>query len=101
VIARIGTVRSVVAERALRAGPLVLSVRTGPAPEPHDARRGPDSLVFAVGTADGTTSDLASVDGRYLSTEVAGGFTGRVIGLYATAGTVCFDWFDYEPLPLP
>ncbi|OIK07803.1 glycoside hydrolase family 43 protein [Streptomyces monashensis] len=101
VIARIGTVRSVVAERALPAGPLVLSVRTGPAPEPHDARRGPDSLVFAAGTADGTTSDLASVDGRYLSTEVAGGFTGRVIGLYAAAGTVCFDWFDYEPLPLP
>lgn len=26
------------------------------------------------------------------------GFTDRVIGMYAAAGTVCFDWFDYEPL---
>jgi hypothetical protein len=26
-------------------------------------------------------------DGRYLSTEVAGGFTGRVIDLYAAEGT--------------
>ncbi|GAA0928213.1 hypothetical protein [Virgisporangium aurantiacum] len=39
---------------------------------------------------------LATLDGRYLSTEVAGGFTGRVIGVYATAGTVHVDWFDYE-----
>ncbi len=26
------------------------------------------------------------------------GFTGRVIGMYASEGTVHFDWFDYEPL---
>ena len=43
---------------------------------------------------------LATLDGRYLSTEVAGGFTGRVIGMYASAGTVHFDWCDYEPLDL-
>jgi hypothetical protein len=41
---------------------------------------------------------LAELDRRYLSTEVAGGFTGRVIGLYAAAGTVHFDWFDYDSL---
>ncbi|MFI9844898.1 hypothetical protein ACIHFD_48305 [Nonomuraea sp. NPDC051941] len=44
---------------------------------------------------------MAGLDGRYLSTEVAGGFTGRVIGMYAASGTVrfdWFDWFDYEPL---
>jgi xylan 1,4-beta-xylosidase len=34
---------------------------------------------------------LAELDGRYLSTEVAGGFTGRVIGMYAAEGTVRFD----------
>ena len=39
---------------------------------------------------------LAQFDGRYLSTEVAGGFTGRVTGPYATTGTVGFDWFAYE-----
>ncbi|MGD0558891.1 MAG: hypothetical protein ABSA93_28435, partial [Streptosporangiaceae bacterium] len=46
----------------------------------------------------GTFTALAELDGRYLSTEVAGGFTGRVIGMYATIGTVRFDWFDYEAL---
>jgi alpha-N-arabinofuranosidase len=40
---------------------------------------------------------------RYLSSEVAGGFTGVYAGLYATgngqpASTPAhFDWFDYEP----
>lgn len=38
------------------------------------------------------------LDGRYLSSEVAGGFTGRVIGAYAAEGTVHVDWFDYAPL---
>jgi hypothetical protein len=47
---------------------------------------------------DGNFSVLAELDGRYLSTEVAGGFTGRVIGMYAATGTMRFDWFDYEPL---
>jgi hypothetical protein len=28
---------------------------------------------------------------------VATGFTGRVIGMYATRGSVAFDWFEYEP----
>ena len=42
---------------------------------------------------------LAELDGRYLSTEVAGGFIGRVIGLYAVDGTASFDWFDLDALP--
>jgi hypothetical protein len=29
---------------------------------------------------------------------VAGGFTGRVIGMYAATGTVHFDWFAYDLL---
>lgn len=37
------------------------------------------------------------LDGRDLSPEVDGR-TGRVIGMYATQGTVHFDWFDYEPV---
>ena len=39
---------------------------------------------------------LAALDGRYLSTEVATGFTGRVIGMYAAAGNISFDWFEYR-----
>jgi hypothetical protein len=55
-------------------------------------------LRLGVEQPGGTFSVLAELDGRYLSTEVAGGFTGRVIGMYAAAGTIQFDWFDYEPL---
>jgi beta-xylosidase len=97
VIARIGSLCSVAAEAQLREGPVVLSVRSGPAPAPHDARTGPDSLVFGFEAPDGTVTELASLDGRYLSTEVAGGFTGRVVGAYAVDGTVHADWFDYRP----
>ncbi|MFC4106326.1 beta-xylosidase family glycoside hydrolase [Micromonospora zhanjiangensis] len=63
-----------------------------------DARSGPDVIHLGVEDADGAFTVLARLDGRYLSTEVAGGFTGRVIGLYAVAGTMHFDWLDYQPL---
>ena len=33
-----------------------------------------------------------------LTTEVVGGFTGRVIGMYAVGGTAQFEWFSYEGL---
>jgi hypothetical protein len=55
----------------------------------------PDRVVLGIEAADGVDR-LAELDGRYLSTEVAGGFTGRVVGLYATRGTVAFDWYEYS-----
>ena len=47
---------------------------------------------------------LGEADGRILCKEVAGGFTGAMVGLYAagnseSAGTADFDWFEYQPLP--
>jgi beta-xylosidase len=45
---------------------------------------------------DGETEVLAEVDGRYLSNETAGSFTGRVFGVYAEAGTVAFDRIAYS-----
>lgn len=96
VYARIGPLLSEVASASVPAGPVVLGVRTAPQP-PQDARTGPDDLSFGVEEPDGTFTVLGTLDGRYLSTEVAGGFTGRVIGMYAATGTVHFDWFDYEP----
>ena len=42
---------------------------------------------------------LAELDGRYVSTEVATGFTGRVAGMYVTEGTAAFDWYEYVPGP--
>ena len=59
---------------------------------------GPDRIRLGL-EQDGEFTVLAELDGRYLSTEVTGGFTGRVIGVYAAAGTASFDWFDYEVLP--
>lgn len=47
---------------------------------------------------------LENVDGRILSTDVAGGFIGAVLGLYATANgnkstnKAQFDWFEYRGL---
>ncbi|WP_116127565.1 glycoside hydrolase family 43 protein [Lewinella sp. IMCC34183] len=44
---------------------------------------------------------IAGVDGKYLSTEDAGGFVGTVIGMYATSSgtasdkTASFDWLRY------
>ena len=66
-----------------------------------DPRRAPDVLRLGFQWADGRFEVLAELDGRYLSTEVAGGFTGRVMGMYAARGTVGFDWFDYEPVDDP
>ncbi|MDQ0957059.1 hypothetical protein QFZ66_000937 [Streptomyces sp. B4I13] len=43
------------------------------------AGNGPDAIEPDIG--DGTGTDvLARLDGRYRSTEVAGGFTGRPVG---------------------
>ncbi|SES00124.1 Beta-xylosidase [Streptomyces sp. yr375] len=101
VIARIGPLRTLVASRPVPAGPVVLGVDVTATQTPRDARSGPDTLSFGVEEPDGAFTVLGVLDGRYLSTEVAGGFTGRVIGMYAATGTVHFDWFDYEPLDLP
>ncbi|MFG6202352.1 glycoside hydrolase family 43 protein [Nonomuraea sp. JJY05] len=95
VIARIGSVLTVVAEQVVPAGPMVLSVQTGEPRRPGDPCSGPDTLAFGI---EGFPA-LATLDGRYLSTEVAGGFTGRVVGMYAATGAVHFDWFDYEGRP--
>ncbi|MFE0521800.1 glycoside hydrolase family 43 protein [Streptomyces sp. NPDC058954] len=96
-LTRIGPLRTVVASLAVPAGPVVLRVRVSGAP-PRDARTGPDLVTLGIEEPEGTFTELGTLDGRYLSTEVAGGFTGRVIGMYAASGTVHFDWFDYEPL---
>ncbi|MGV9387414.1 beta-xylosidase family glycoside hydrolase [Nonomuraea sp. NPDC003707] len=99
VVARIGSLRPTVATRPAPAGPIRLRIDVLAAlPADRHPRKEPDVLRLGVEAADGAFDVLAELDGRYLSTEVAGGFTGRVIGMYAASGTVRFDWFDYEPL---
>jgi len=95
--ARIGPLSVAVASREVPGEPVVLRIEAIAA-QPRDPRDGPDELHLGVEETDGTFTVLSVLDGRYLSTEVAGGFTGRVIGMYAATGTVHFDWLDYASL---
>jgi xylan 1,4-beta-xylosidase len=88
--ARIGPLAGVIASVPSPSGGVVLRVET------HDGDYGPDRIRLGYEAGDGAFRVLADLDGRYLSTEVATGFIGRVIGLYVVSGTASFDWFDYE-----
>ncbi|MGV9456567.1 glycoside hydrolase family 43 protein [Streptomyces sp. NPDC003635] len=99
VLARIGPIRQSVAQLPVSRGPVTLTVevRTTDVPPPAEGVRagGPDTIAFSVESAAGAAT-LAELDGRYLSTQVVGGFTGRVIGMYVTDGSAAFDWFEYR-----
>ena len=93
--ARIGPLVSVVAQAPAPASPLVLRVETH---DPAGTANGPDLVQLGYERPDGCFDVLAELDGRYLSTEVASGFIGRVIGLYAVGGTASFDWLELTDL---
>jgi xylan 1,4-beta-xylosidase len=59
---------------------------------------GPDTVRLGFEDQSRDMQVLAELDGRYLSTEVACGFLGRVIGMYAVDCEAAFDWFDYETI---
>lgn len=44
---------------------------------------------------------LGEADGGFLTTEVAGGFVGCMVGPFAVQGPADFDWFDYRGHPVP
>ncbi len=58
---------------------------------------------FFATAADGVSREIGRHETRYLATEVAGGYTGVMLGLFASgrgaesAVRAAFDWFDYEP----
>ncbi|MHB9026284.1 MAG: glycoside hydrolase family 43 protein [Armatimonadota bacterium] len=56
----------------------------------------PLEYAFSVRVGEGEPQLLASLPTRDLSSEVAGGFTGAYLGLYAVNATADFDWFRYE-----
>ena len=90
----VGPLDSVLAEHpAPRDTTLLLEVRPVAA---FSRNAGPDRVVAGVVT-EGTRHELAEVDGRYLSTEVAGGFTGRVVGVEALGGPARVTRFRYVP----
>ena len=90
---RIGPLSTVTAEAVVDDGPLRLRI---------DAE--PDHYSFSVCSGDARIVELGSTETRYLSSEVAGGFTGVVVGMYATGnGRECSTpalWrrFEYRPL---
>lgn len=90
----IGPLSDVVA-RAAAPADAVLEIRATEFEAERGARRGPDLLRAGYASAEGFV-ELASIDGRYLSTEVAGGFTGRVIGVEALGEGVVVRRFAYE-----
>lgn len=94
--ATIGPVSTIVARTPVPPGPVVLRVETRD--DPSAMAMAPDVVHLGVERDHGTFHELAALDGRYLSTEVASGFTGRVIGLYAVGGAASFDWFELGAL---
>ncbi|WP_410569358.1 family 43 glycosylhydrolase [Amycolatopsis sp. cmx-4-61] len=92
----IGPARQVVT--TVPAGPLVsLRIRArrpGPSGPLHEVTE-PDLVELSVLGEDDRAQVLGAVDGRYLSTEVAAGFTGRMIGVEVLDGTVTLREFRY------
>lgn len=66
-----------------------------------------EMVTFLAIGVDERPIELGQMETRLLSTEMAGGFTGLYVGMYATANgmqsknTAHFDWFDYEPAHHP
>lgn len=55
----------------------------------------PDLIGFTIASGDGEPRLLGEWDGRYLSTEVAGGFTGRMWGVEILSGEVLLRQVRY------
>ena len=94
-IARVGSLTSVLGEAPLDEDALLeIEVRRSPFGV-FSYQRGPDEVVARVESAAGRR-ELGRLDGRYLSTEVAAGFTGRMVGLVAESGEVVVRSFEYR-----
>lgn len=97
----IGDIRHVLGA-ALVSGTTDLVIATVPS-EGHEfsTARGPDRVIAGIVTDVGFQM-LGEIDGRYLSTEVAGGMTGRLAGIWCDQGSVVVESACYigsdEPL---
>lgn len=66
-----------------------------PPPDPYWVPDEVDLIELSVQVDDGAPQTLGTFDGRYLSTEVAGRFSGRVVGVEATSGSIVLQEFQY------
>ncbi|MEV6712870.1 family 43 glycosylhydrolase [Lentzea sp. NPDC051208] len=92
----IGGLDDVLASMPLPRGPVRLCVRAVAAPQGPDHTGGPDQVELGHLGPDGFHR-LGDLDGRYLSTEVAGGFTGRVVGVEPLTDVAVLRHFRYSP----
>ena len=69
--------------------PLVIRCAADPA--------GRNADLISLGYMSDEFEQIAQFDGRYISTEVAGGFTGRVVGVEALGGPALVSRFEYTP----
>jgi xylan 1,4-beta-xylosidase len=78
---------------AVPAGDVELRMEMTPPPRTgfHTAAMGGDRIRLLAGD-----TLLAELDGRYWTAETCASFTGRVIGMYASQGTVSFAEFRYR-----
>jgi xylan 1,4-beta-xylosidase len=89
----IGKLSAIVAEEEVQQGPITLEITANK--EAYKFSYSVDGVIFR---------EIASGETRYLSSEVAGGFTGVYMGLYSTGNgrksstPADFDWFKYSPL---
>ena len=96
-IARIGDVQHELGSVAVASSTMVLrieSVQPSSAPAPL-GHAGPDVVVLSFDDGDGFR-ELGRLDGRYLSTEVGSGFTGRMLALGSTAGQARVMSVEYD-----
>ena len=87
-VASVGALRQVLGETAVPAGEdVVLELRAVP-DEGHfsSTALGPDRLLAGVVGGERVHRTRAGCDGRYVSTEVAGGMTGRLLGVWCSRG---------------
>ncbi|MET7642066.1 family 43 glycosylhydrolase [Streptomyces sp. NPDC005426] len=96
--AQVGTLGQSVAQspRDSDGTPVHLFIRTRPAVSSHPALPTDPDLID-LGHLDGEQEVLlATLEGRYLSSEVAGGFTGRVVGVQALDASAHLQRFEYR-----
>ena len=92
----IGSIRTVAATKSIDAGLVRLRIRSYA-----------EIYRFSYAVGNEPFQDFGGVETRYLSSEVADGFNGVFVGLFATGRghdssvPADFDWFDYKPLSEP
>jgi len=88
---RVGSLHYIAAEQAIAGNKTILRIK-GTNMQYAFYFADPENLKY---------NELCKLDTRYLSTEVAGGFTGVMIGMYASSNgkpskaKAYYDWFDY------